>query len=118
MSVTAAQMLHTLRLRSAEAKRQSDADAARARATVVSLVKDALPPRGRAWLVGSLAWGGFGERSDVDLVFDDVADEVQTAIELAITRATKLTVDLLSLRTLSPEFQARVEREGIPLHGR
>jgi len=24
----------------------------------------------RAWLIGTLAWGGFGERSDVDLVLE------------------------------------------------
>ncbi len=77
-----------------------------------------LPEGGQAWLIGSLAWGGFGERSDIDLVTRGVSGPDATRIEDAITRSTGVGVDLLELEALPPGFRQRVEREGIPLHGR
>ena len=49
----------------------------------MALVPGQLPAGTRAWLVGSLAWGGFGERSEVDLVLDGVSGPLATAIEIA-----------------------------------
>jgi predicted nucleotidyltransferase len=117
MSVTAREMLETLRRRSSDARRVTAARTEVVRRDVVVIVRRGLPAKGRAWLIGSLAWGSFGERSDVDLVFDGVGDDRLTEIEIAIARATACPVDVLQLRELPASFQARVEREGLPLHG-
>jgi len=91
--------------------------AASTRALVTEEVRARLAPGGRAWLIGSLAWGGFGVRSDVDLVLNGVPAEVAVELERAVARAAKAPVDLLILETLPAAFRARVEREGLTLHG-
>jgi len=87
------------------------------RARVIDVVRCHLPLNAKAWLIGSLAWGGFGERSDVDLVLDGVDSTLATSIEIALCRAVQVEVDLLTYRQLPPSFRARVEREGITIHG-
>lgn len=67
---------------------------------------------GRAWLIGSLAWGGFGPRSDVDLVVEGLADADRIALADRLGEATGRSVDLLLLEELPPAFQARVLAEG------
>jgi predicted nucleotidyltransferase len=110
-------MVVTLQQRSARAREAALKRAAEVRAQVVELVRGQLPAGARAWLVGSLAWGSFGERSDVDLVLDGVSGPFGTAIEIAVTRATGVEVDLLPFRGLSPSFQSRVLQEGLAIHG-
>jgi predicted nucleotidyltransferase len=66
-----------------------------------------------AWLIGSLAWGGFGERSDVDLVFRGVAPAEALALEAALAVTAEAPIDLLVFEALPPSFQARVLAEGI-----
>lgn len=116
MAVTPADTLRTLRARSARARLEASERARKLRIAVEALVRSRLPPEGRAWLIGSLAWGDFGERSDVDLVFDQVSAPETAAIEVELSRALGVAVDRLHLGDLSPEFRARVEREGVPLH--
>jgi predicted nucleotidyltransferase len=110
-------MVVTLQQRSARAREAALKRAGEVRAQVVELVRGQLPAGARAWLVGSLAWGGFGERSDVDLVLDGVSGPIATEIEIATTKATGLEVDLLPLRELSRSFQSRVQQEGLAIHG-
>ena len=78
----------------------------------MAVVRGLLPPGGRAWLIGSLAWGGFGAHSDVDLVLADVDGSRATAIEVAVCKAVGVEVDLLMLQHLPQSFRERVEREG------
>ena len=65
-----------------------------------------------AWLVGSAAWGGWGERSDVDVVVRglDARDFVRVWDRLG--DAAGVAVDLLRWEELGEGFRARVEREG------
>jgi predicted nucleotidyltransferase len=107
----------TLQQRSARARETALKRADEVRAQVVALVRGQLPAGARAWLIGSLAWGGFGERSDVDLVLDGVSGPLATAIEIAVTKATGVEVDLLTWHALSPSFQSRVQQEGLAIHG-
>lgn len=110
-------MLETLLRRSEAAKREAAAHAAAVRAEVVAIVRDRLPTGGRAWLIGSLAWGEFGVRSDVDLVFDGVDTHHLMEIESAVARAADAPVDVLRLGDLPASFQARVELEGLVIRG-
>jgi predicted nucleotidyltransferase len=94
-------------------RRDENVDPPRAR----TVLRGPLPPGGRAWLIGSLAWGGFGAHSDVDLVLADVDGPRATAIEIAVCKAVGVEVDLLILKDLPQSFRERVEREGMAIHG-
>lgn len=110
--------VRTLRERARREQQQREAHAAATRVAVEEAVRTHLPEQGRAWLIGSLAWGGFGERSDVDLVLSGVGSAQATEIEDAVVQAAGTAVDVLELEELPASFRARVESEGCALHGR
>ncbi len=110
-------MLDALRMRAADERKRAAERASSIREAVIDMVRSRLPPAGRAWLIGSLAWGDFGTRSDVDLVFDGVDPAHLVDVETAVVRGLDVPVDLLSLRELPESFQERVFREGIAIHG-
>lgn len=87
------------------------------RARVLEIVRAELPPGARAWLIGSLAWGGFGERSDVDLVVSGIGADRLLTIEREVGRAAAAEVELLDLDILPATFRERVLAEGIAIHG-
>jgi predicted nucleotidyltransferase len=68
-----------------------------------------------AWLIGSLAWGGFGPRSDVDVVVRG-ADAGRIA-ELwgRLTDVLGIPVDVLRLEQLTDGFRRRVLDLGVRL---
>lgn len=112
--------LDALRNLEEQARRRREARDRRAleiREQVERQVRALLPPEGRAWLIGSLAWGGFGERSDVDLVVDAIDRGQRDRIERALAKAAGAEVDLLELGALPAEFRARVLTEGRAIHG-
>lgn len=117
MSVTPAETAATLQKRSAESRRQAETRALAAREQVLAIVRGLLAPTMRAWLIGSLAWGAFGTRSDVDVVLSGVDRERAGAIEDALLRALRVEVDLLVFEDLPASFRDRIEREGIAIHG-
>ena len=92
-------------------------DAAEVLARVSEVARRLLPRKGRAWLIGSLAWGGFGAHSDVDLVLDGVDSDVALALERAVSATANRPVDVLELAELSEGLRGRVELEGLALHG-
>jgi predicted nucleotidyltransferase len=96
-----------------QAERQERTE--RLRNIAIRTVGAQLPPEARAWLIGSLAWGGFGERSDVDLVLEGVDGPQATAIETLLSNATDLHVDILHLEHLPASFQRRVVNEGVAI---
>lgn len=65
-----------------------------------------------AWLIGSTVWGGFGERSDVDVVVRGLDVSQRVAAEDLFGAACQGSVDLLRFEELDAAFQARVVREG------
>lgn len=67
---------------------------------------------GRVWLIGSLPWGGFGLRSDIDLVLEGASEPTLIAIADAVGSATGRVVDALALEALPEGFAARVLAEG------
>lgn len=69
----------------------------------------------RAWLIGSLAWGGFGAESDVDVVVEGLTPEQEVALWSALEGALAHAVDLLRLEDLEAAFQQRVRDEGLAL---
>ena len=65
-----------------------------------------------AWLVGSAAWGGFGVRSDLDVVVRGLASEAVDEVADGLVVATGLPVDVLRIEELSERFAQRVVTEG------
>ena len=94
----------------AQLARERIADEVRAQA--VQCTRANLPAGASAWLIGSLAWGGFGDRSDVDVVVRGLDRNQATTLELALSRATAREVDLLRYEDLPASFRERVLREG------
>lgn len=103
--------------RAAAARSVRDAEAVQTRRRVLEAMRAVLPPGARAWLIGSLAWGGFGERSDVDIVVALLPEETQLALERAVVAAAGREVDVLELGALSADFRARVVAEGVAVDG-
>lgn len=68
---------------------------------------------GRAWLVGSLAWGSFGERAEIDVVIEAASVGIANAVAERIGDATGRPVDARAFETLSPTFQDRVLEDGL-----
>lgn len=118
MAVTARETASFLLHRTAGQEARDAERGEQIRQGLTALVRSRLPEGGRAWLIGSLAWGGFGTRSDADIVFDSVPDALVTEVEIAATRRFGIQIDTLILSELPPSFRARVERDGLPLHGR
>lgn len=67
----------------------------------------------RAWVIGSLTTGLFGERSDVDVVITGGDPSADTALWCELERRLRVAVDLLRLESLPATFQERVLREGL-----
>jgi predicted nucleotidyltransferase len=68
---------------------------------------------GRVWLIGTLAWGGFGVRSDVDVVVEHADTDAANALGERLGDLTGRAVDVLVLGALPQTFQARVVAEGL-----
>ncbi|MBC7794742.1 MAG: nucleotidyltransferase domain-containing protein [Clostridia bacterium] len=69
-----------------------------------------------AWLIGSLAWGGYGNGSDVDVVVAGMCTSAVTHLWDELTRELASPVDLLRIEDLDPSFRERVLRHGEPLN--
>lgn len=76
-----------------------------------------LAKKGHVWIIGSLASGAFGVRSDVDLVVDDMTPDDACTLWDRLEQRLGVPVDLMRLEDLSPEFRSRVLAEGIPVRG-
>ena len=84
VAATPEQTARTLCQRSLAVRQERRARAERIRRNVLGIVREHLPPKAQAWLIGSLAWGCFDEHSDVDLVLCGVSRDQATKIELAL----------------------------------
>jgi predicted nucleotidyltransferase len=70
---------------------------------------------GRAWLIGSLARGGHGPRSDVDLVVEGLPADRWAPVWDELCAALGVEVDLLRIEELGEPFRRRVLAEGVAL---
>lgn len=66
----------------------------------------------RAWLIGTLAWGGFGERSDVDVVVEGLDERDFIPLWDHLTVRLETRVDLMRLEDLEAGFVRRIFDEG------
>ena len=69
----------------------------------------------RAWLIGSLAWGQFGVRSDVDVVLEGLAIDCIGAVADRIAGRVQCEVDILRLEEIPESFRRRVLAEGVEI---
>jgi predicted nucleotidyltransferase len=119
MAVEPRALARTLMTRHRSLRAGDEARAAMLRERVATAAPVLLRDAGasRAWLIGSLAWGGFGVRSDVDLVVEGVPNERIGEAWAALSNALDAPVDVLRLETLPAPFRARVLAEGVLLVG-
>jgi predicted nucleotidyltransferase len=118
VSVKPEDLARTLVRRHAEERRRAESRAQELRAGIRHTIAEAIS-RGiirRAWLVGSLAWGGFDRTSDVDLVVEGLCSEKSSTMWDQLSAELGVRVDLLRLESLPPGFTDRVRSEGVPLH--
>lgn len=73
-------------------------------------------PAARAWLVGSVARGELGERSDVDVALAGVPPDGAVELSLLLGERLGVAVDVLRLEELPPSERQRFQAEGVPLH--
>lgn len=116
MSIRPEETVETLKLRSREQRLFWEARASELRERVLRVAREYLGPEGQAWLIGSLAWGGFGERSDVDLVVEHLSPDRAAELERALAGLAGCELDLLRLGELSPTFRKRVLETGVRVH--
>jgi predicted nucleotidyltransferase len=64
------------------------------------------------WLFGSLAWGLFDDRSDVDFAVRGLPPGQELDAWRALSDLLETSVDLLRIETLDQSFRIRIEREG------
>ena len=64
------------------------------------------------FLFGSLAWGGFHARSDVDVAVSGIDPERRRDAEVAACGVMSATVELFRLESLPVAFRDRILREG------
>ena len=115
MMVDPRQALATL-ARRREAKRQAaEARAARLRAAVPAAVAmlRAQHGVGRAWLFGSLAWGGPRLTSDVDLAVEGLPAERYFQALADLEGLLRGGVDLVRMEDADETLRARILAEGI-----
>jgi predicted nucleotidyltransferase len=118
MPVTPDELARTLVRRHAERRRRAKSRGEAVREGLRRVVAEEITS-GRlhgAWLVGSLAWGGFDLTSDVDLVVEGLAEADAASFWDRLTSELGATIDLLRLESLPPDFARRVRSEGEPLH--
>ena len=116
MSVLPKELAATLLLRT----RQRQATEERERLGILNVLKTTLPAMakeidcGRVWVIGSVAWGDFGVRSDVDLVLENSQGMANRAeVGHRISKLVSREVDVLALDQLTESFRHRVLNEGI-----
>lgn len=117
MTVSVEQTVATLRARASARRAAQEAHAKTVRDRLLHCLGSHLPAGSRAWLIGSLAWGGFGEHSDVDLVLHGADSEFASRLEMLLTRELDVPVEVLRFEDLPATFRQRIEREGVACHG-
>ncbi len=110
------QVARRLEARAREVKATREQEAARIADLVRREAAAALVPGARAWLIGSLAWGGFGPHSDIDVVVEGLSSDRITTLEARLSESTGRPIEILVLSELSAPFRGRVRDEGIVLH--
>ncbi len=68
-----------------------------------------------AWLIGSLAWGTFGARSDVDIVVEGLPEDREAEVWAELVERLRAEVDLLTIESLPESFARRVRERGLVL---
>jgi predicted nucleotidyltransferase len=117
MAVTPAELRRTLADRRSAARRSAEERREAAVRAVRGLCAE-LARSGvlaRAWLVGSAAWGGFGERSDLDVVVRGLDVARRAEVQALLADGGRAPVDLLRWEELPDGFRDRVAREGVEL---
>jgi predicted nucleotidyltransferase len=106
------------RRRLAAERVEAGARAERARALAQELARLLRSEHGarRVWLIGSLARGDFGLRSDIDLVVEGIPPErFYHACARAQALAGDIGVDLAAREAVPPRLERALAREGVEL---
>lgn len=76
-----------------------------------------VPGLKRLWLLGSVAWGGFHERSDIDVAVEGVGERDYWSLIGIIERAVDVPVQVIRVEEIDSGFRTRIVNEGLELYG-
>lgn len=112
---TPSSLVATLVARRRVARAAHSERAARLRAVVAGVASGAraVGAVDAAWLIGSLAWGDFGARSDVDVVVRGADAASLGALAARFGDALDAEIDLMRIEELPDAFARRVLAEGL-----
>jgi predicted nucleotidyltransferase len=108
---TARQLAEVLARRAAVRREEAHRRSLSAKAQLVARLR-ALPGIDRAWLIGSLGKPRFGEGSDADVVVEGLSLEAWGRTWSELQLGLPVSLDLMRIEELEPEFAARVRTEG------
>jgi len=112
MAVAPGQLVSLLRRRHGDRQERAAELAEVTRARLKAIVREQ-GLSNRIWLIGSLAWGGFDESSDVDVVVRDLSEGQLAWLWHHLEHGLRLPVDVLRLEELPEDFRIRVLSEGM-----
>ncbi len=115
VTVTPDDLARTLKSRVRAQLRRDALERERVLVSVRATVADLRTSLGfrEAWTIGSVAWGDFGVRSDIDIVLEGASPSALIETAELLGQRTGRLVDVLALEALSEEFQRRVRTEGL-----
>ena len=108
---TPRKLAEVLAARTAVRREAAERRSRAAKAQLVARLR-ALPGIERAWLIGSLGKPHFGERSDADVVMEGLSADAWGRTWSDLQLGLEVSLDLLRLEELEPDFAERVRTEG------
>jgi len=111
-AVATPQQLAEVLIRRTAARREEAQQRSQAAKTQLVARLRALSEIERAWLIGSLGTPHFGEGSDADVVVEGLPQEAWGRTWSDLQLGLPVTLDLLRIEELEPDFAARVRAEG------
>lgn len=110
MAVSPADLRRTLAARATRSRADAEDRRARAVDAAHAMCRELVAEGAiaEAWLIGSAAWGAFGDRSDLDIVVRGLASGDAVSLADRLADCVQIEVDLLRWEELDDSFRSRI----------